>query len=152
MGMLLFLCYFNCNACTCIGIISVIKEVEASDIIVCGKVISENIFTVKEWRNKKKLEQIEYKISISKIFKGSNSTDTLRIVTGTGSGDCGVKFLVGKKYIIYAQYRNKYFEQGEPVKQFYYTDICTRTQLFNKNEAKEISRCVKRSRRKLGGY
>lgn len=82
--------YYNSNACTCIGINSVIREVDTSDIIISGKVISENVFTVKEWFNKWKLQKIEYKILITKIFKGFNTSDTLQIITGLGNGDCGI--------------------------------------------------------------
>jgi hypothetical protein len=44
-------------------------------------------------------------LNVNNIFKGSKTTQKIRIITGIGGGDCGYYFQAGKSYIVYAQKR-----------------------------------------------
>lgn len=41
-------------------------------------------------------------LNVNNIFKGNKTTQTIRIITGMGGGDCGYSFKAGKSYIVYA--------------------------------------------------
>jgi hypothetical protein len=109
--------------CSCLEELTLKEEIENSDFIATGKVISFERF------NKNyKLEYIhnmdgslripkefsrqslsKYKILISHIFKGDINSDTLTIFTGVGGGDCGYFFEINKDYTIFGS-RNNYFD------------------------------------------
>jgi hypothetical protein len=145
--VLVFVCFFPISiwACSCIGEKTVKEEISKSDIVFSGKIISKNIFTVNDDNLPLGLvlKKAEYIILITKIYKGQAASDTLRLITGVGSGDCGYEFVIGSEYIIYSVHSNKYFESGNKVDTFLYTDICTRTRRIDKNELRKIKRCLK---------
>lgn len=142
--ILLLLHPFITNACSCIGENSVKKEVERSDVVFSGKVLSKNIFSVNDSNlpNGFLLHKAEYVILVSKLFKGKLLCDTIKVVTGVGKGDCGYEFLIGVEYIIYAYNSDKYFESGQKTDNFLQTDICSRTRKINKKEIKKIIKCL----------
>lgn len=132
-------------ACSCIGKSKINTEIKKTDILFSGKVISKKIFSVKieyvpeEFYPKK----VEYEVLVIKKYKGNILTDTLKIVTGIGNGDCGFNFLINHTYIIYGMYSKKKLESGETVDEFIETDICTRTRLYECLEDKKIVRYLK---------
>jgi hypothetical protein len=63
-------------------------------------------------------DMVYFLFSVSHTFKG-NKADTLTIKTGFGGGDCGVKFEIGKEYLIYSHSRQ--------------TSICRRNSLAINN-------------------
>ena len=65
---------------------------------------------------------VEVKFKIEKSWD-NKSLKEVTIFTGRGGGDCGYKFEVGKKYLVYA-YGNKELA----------TNICTRTSPAESNE------------------
>lgn len=145
--VLAFACFFPLNiwACSCIGEKTVKEEVSKSDVIFSGKIISKNIFTVNDDNlpSGLVLKKAEYIILVTKIYKGQTTSDTLKLITGVGSGDCGYEFAIGSEYIIYSVRSNKYFESGNKVETFLYTDICTRTRRIDKKELRNIKRCLR---------
>ena len=108
------------------------KAAQEADLIVSGKVISENPMIDSPGH-----ASVKYVILVSDVIKGKIKTDTIKITTGIGGGDCGYNFKVGKNYIIYSYY-NKYVA-GE-----IYTDDCTRTSEFDEIELKKIKRFARR--------
>jgi len=69
------------------------KEIENSDYILTAKIIEQ-------------LDSIYptfYKIKINEIWKGEKIEI---LTTGTGGGDCGMDFKIGKEYLIYGNYKN----------------------------------------------
>lgn len=46
-------------------------------------------------------EVVSYTFRVSKIFKGAQR-DSIIITTGFGGGDCGVRFVIGTSYLVYA--------------------------------------------------
>jgi hypothetical protein len=60
---------------------------------------------------------VTVKFRVEEVWKGPRSAETA-VFTGLGSGDCGYKFEMGGKYLVYAYQRNdSKFE----------TNICQRT-------------------------
>lgn len=142
---LVFVLPLNVWACSCIGTNNVKQELKESDLVFSGKILSKNVFTVNDNNLPSgfDLKKAEYIVLISEIYKGHLTNDTLNVITGVGGGDCGLEFSVGVDYIIYAAYKNKYFERGQQIKRFVFTNICTRTKPIDKNEIRKIKRFLK---------
>lgn len=95
-----------------------------------------------------KIHTAKYRFKVESIYKGKFSTDTLTIYTGVGSGDCGNRFAIGGKYIIYGS-KNTYFQfVGSPAKgeNTLWTNICTRTRAFHPKEIEAIEKIRKKKR------
>jgi hypothetical protein len=142
--ILVFSCA-KCLACSCIGYNSTKKEFYQTDVIFSGKAISKKLITV-NYSNisnlpvnyKKNMYEVTF-ISL-KVYKGVNVTDTIRLITGFGHGDCGFEFELNKIYIVYSVLKNKYFEDGEIVQPFLETNICNRTRKFERREIRKLKR------------
>jgi hypothetical protein len=145
--VLVFVCFYPISiwACSCIGKKTVKDEISKSDVIFSGKILSRNIVAINDSNlpSGLVLRNVEFIILITKIYKGQAINDTLRLITGVGGGDCGYEFEIGSEYIIYSLHSNKYFESGNKVDVFIYTDICTRTRRIDKKELRKIKRCLK---------
>ncbi len=144
-------------ACSCVGESTVKESIKTSDLVAVGIVISKEFVTVTDSEQVRLLKPnaseynsfpyshtiAKYQVVIGQRFKGQNTTDTITIYTGVGGGDCGNEFIVGNNYILYGSNKtffgqiNNNFEypNGQNV---YWTNICTRTQLFNDKELNEI--------------
>lgn len=143
------------DACTCIGENSVEEAFNQMDVVFLGKVISEREFTVKDKNNPNRIEykmetpMKEYSFLIEECFKGKVETqDTIKIITGVGGGDCGFRFSVDNSYIVYSNYKDKYFAKGRRVESFLYTDICTRTTSNVLDELNGIKKHLKKKKSK----
>jgi hypothetical protein len=77
-------------ACKC-GHHSFKEESVSSDQIFIGKVIY-----------KTESDKVYYHFLVTENFKGEK-TDTITIQTGYGGPDCGMEFLIGKEYLVYAK-------------------------------------------------
>lgn len=82
----------------------------------------------------------KFTFTIECKYKGKIKTDTVEIITGVGDGDCGYNFEIGKNYVVYSNWKKKYFREGSKVSKFLYTDICTRTTELVKKEDTEIKK------------
>ena len=87
----------------------------------------------------------QYDLLVENIYKGEITNDTVSIFTGITGAACGVRFEIGKKYIVYGK-RETYF--GELFGKFEYpkgenifwTHTCMRTNLFRQEEINEIEK------------
>lgn len=166
LGILFFgLICNSVRACSCIGESTVEGAYKSSDIIISGKVIritdeylpdSANIKeTIASGIPADELDMRQYRyylkkvlIKVETVFKGQASIDTLTIYTGRGSGDCGYRFKADQNYIIYGEMesylagtsKNQDFPHGQNV---YWTNICMRTQEYNRNEIKDLEKIKK---------
>lgn len=120
------------------------KAIKESDVVFMGKVLSKEKVIVPQ-----KLPGIEttiyhryykFTFTIECKYKGKIKTDTVEIITGVGDGDCGYNFEIGKNYVVYSNWKKKYFREGSKVSKFLYTDICTRTTELVKKEDTEIKK------------
>lgn len=127
-------------ACSCIGKKTVLEEFKSADAVFAGTVLSSDEFLVqdKSLPDGYKMYKLKVSILFASIYKGEIVKDTVSIVTGIGGGDCGIHFVVGEKYIIYARYLDKYFEAGNNVKPFLSTNICDRTAIFSEKERNSL--------------
>lgn len=118
--------------CTCIGEMSLSKEFKISNVILVGKVISKDTFNIKDTLFPSlSIYKIKYQVLISRMIKGKIKTRIVSIISGIGNGDCGFSFEVGKEYLIYSTFENRHYRQGEIVKKFLATNICTRTKIID---------------------
>jgi hypothetical protein len=82
---------------------------------------------------------MKFELLVEEFYKGKLKQDTLLVYTGMGAGDCGYRFQVGKKYIVYGRDEtyfgmlNNSFQWPEG-KGVFWTQICLRTCLWNEEE------------------
>jgi len=144
-------------ACSCIGQRTVEEEVKHADAVIVGTILSKKIVTLTDstilkiypndttMRNSPmgKMKIAHYDLLVQDIYKGKITNDTLIIYTGLGGGDCGIKFEIGKKYIIYGE-KETYFGQVNNDFKFpkaintFWTYNCLRTTSYLQDEIAEI--------------
>lgn len=143
--LLLVVATNNAIACSCIGEGTTKQAVKNADIVFAGVVIdvekvteidtieignSKSVFTLSYYIYTLKIETV-YKRKRRKYLKDT----VVKIRTGMGSGDCGFHFQQNHKYIVYANTAEKRY--------LFTTNICTRTQAFNKEEIEELEKVTK---------
>lgn len=90
-----------------------------------------------------------YKLAMTATYKGKITADTVEIYTGVGNGDCGLRFVVGRDYIVYGS-TETYFGQRNNDWQFpngrniYWTNICSRTFLKNSIEIADLEKYIRK--------
>lgn len=150
-------------ACSCIGKRTVQDEVKHADAVVVGTILGKQIVTLTDsvilklfphdtsMRNSpmSKMTIARYDLLVQGIYKGRITNDTLKIYTGRGGGDCGIRFEIGGKYIVYGE-NDTYFGQVNndfkfpTAKNTYWTYNCLRTTSYLQDEIVEIERYAKR--------
>ncbi len=166
LGFLIFgLTSKTALACSCVGQNTVKDEYRSSDIVISGQVISTtkeyfpDSASIKEMvalgipadKLDKRLNGhylTKVLIKVETVFKGQTTSDTLTIYTGMGGGDCGFRFKIDQKYIVYGDTKSpfggsskdKNFPNGQNV---CWTNICTRTQEHNQTEINELEKIKK---------
>ena len=116
-----FLNASNVLACSCVpqGSESIETQVKQAYTNSAAVFVGEVVEVVK----KPDGYSVEVKFRNVKSWK-SELQDKITISTGQGSGDCGYKFEVGKKYLVYADGERNNLK----------TNICTRTSAFESNK------------------
>ena len=155
------------SACSCIGERAVEEEVKHADAIVVGTVLSKQLVTLTDstilkmfpsdttMRNSpmSKMTIARYDLLVQDIYKGKITKDTLTIFTGLGGGDCGIRFEIGKKYIVYGE-NETYFGQVNNDFKFpkaintFWTYNCLRTTSYFQDEITEIEKFATKQKRK----
>jgi TonB family protein len=150
-------------ACSCIGQRTVEEEVKHADAVIVGTILSKQIVTLTDsailkmfpndttMRNSpmSKMTIARYDFLVQDIYKGKITKDTLTIYTGRGGGDCGTRFEIGKKYIVYGE-NETYFGQVNndfkfpKAKNTFWTYNCLRTTSYFQDEITEIEKYAKR--------
>jgi len=150
-------------ACSCVGQRTVQEEVKHADAVLVGTILNKTIITLTDStilkmfpndttiRNSpmSKMTIARYDFLVEDIYKGNITKDTLTIYTGLGGGDCGIRFEVGKSYIVYGE-NETYFGQVNndfkfpKVKNTFWTYICLRTMSYYQDEISEIERFTKK--------
>jgi hypothetical protein len=156
-------------ACSCIGQRTVEKELKHADAVVVGTVLSKQLITLTDstilkmfpndstMRNSSmsKMTIARFDLFIQDIYKGKITNDTLTIYTGLGGGDCGIRFEIGKKYIVYGENETYYGQVNNDFKfpkskNSFWTYNCLRTTFYSQDEITEIERFAKKQKRKTG--
>ena len=127
----------NVFACTCLlspeaeSLDSVVKKAyKNSSAVFAGEVI--------EIVQKPDVFFVEVKFAVEQKWN-DGIEKTVTVTTGKGGGDCGYRFEVGKKYLVYAS--NSYSKNSLR------TNICTKTALAENN--KDIAVLNKIKKRKI---
>lgn len=158
-------------ACSCFGDSTIQEELKRSDLVIVGTVISSQAVKIwsdttwarsyyiqgikdgeinsttdyVEWKNAAfifSIDLIDYTVIVKENLKGNISTDTIKVRTGFGHGDCGFSFEIGTQYLIYAEKefkikysREKLGRSRKELQNIYRTNICWRTKpLIKANE------------------
>jgi len=156
-------------ACSCIGQRTVEEEIKHADAVVVGTVLSKQLITLTDSTMLKmfpndttmlnssmsKKTIARYDFLVENIYKGKITSDTLTIYTGLGGGDCGIRFEIGKKYIVYGE-NETYFGQVNndfkfpKAKNTFWTYNCLRTTSYFQDEITEIEKFSKMKKYKTG--
>ncbi|OOV20527.1 hypothetical protein [Flavobacterium sp. LM4] len=134
-------------ACSCIGKRKIKTSLKSADAVFVGTIISSKKVKIKMDSTKVEIDslnflsKIEYKIFVTNRIKGKIINDTIKVYSDFGGGDCGYRFNVGQKYIIYSRY-DIYSWWGKV--NFLSTNICTRTNIYDDKEYKKLVRLGKR--------
>lgn len=151
------------SACSCIGQRTVREEVMHADAVIVGTIVNKDILTLTDstllqmfsidttMKNSPMAKRTiaRYRLLVSDIYKGKITADTITIYTGIGGGDCGIRFQIGEKYIVYGE-SNTYFGQVNndfkfpKEKNAFWTYSCLRTMSYYQNEITEIEKYAKR--------
>lgn len=154
----------NVFACSCIGERTVKEEIKHSDAVVNGTIISKNLVTLFDSTsaalygkaNNDHLNRSLYETTVAKYefvitsrYKGRFKSDTIEVYTGLGNGDCGIRFEVGKTYLIYGMMKTYFGQLNNDTpfptgKNIIWTDTCSRTT----SRTEEIAEIEKYKRRK----
>ena len=102
-----------------VGNLSLKKQVENS-YKTASAVFSAEVIEISQQPN---VYNVIIKLKVSKSWKRINSQEII-LTTGRGGGDCGYRFEIGKKYLVYA-----YGERNDLG-----TGICSRTDLLKNNK------------------
>lgn len=153
--------FSSVQACSCVGESTVEGGVKAADFVAVGTVISKDIIRITDtaqiqlfkpdtflWdKYPYTIAIAKYTIVIDELFKGKIRSDTISIYSGLGGGDCGWRFKVGVKYIIYGDKKtylgtdnNQFnYPQGSNI---FWTNLCTRTCVFDETEIAQIKKVI----------
>lgn len=132
---------------------SILEEYYSYELIIKGSVIKKDLVDLKGNNDNDSLtnksQVIRNFIKVEKIYRNMHdiikTNDTIYVLThNINSDDCDYRFQLNKDYIIYNYsiginsfpYSKNSIKciNYENMKYFFYTNDCTRTQLFNKKE------------------
>ena len=123
--LLLIAIHADVRACSCIWT-NTEKDYQRSEAVFSAEVIS-----LKRLLGKKKKDYgVIVELKVIQRFKGMEGrTDTLKIKTGYGGGDCGFRFEAGKQYLIFASMSPMY---NAKQKNELVTTVCSHTGLISR--------------------
>jgi len=107
------------SACSCIEPPGIEEELNRSDAVFSGKVISVE--------DRPAFISVPGKtviLQVGKIWKGISQSQ-VKIATGQGGGDCGYDFVMGQEYLVYAVKSDSYGTNSLS------TIICDRTDVLS---------------------
>ncbi len=123
-----------------------------SDLIFKGKLIQKEIFSreikAPKINVKQKYTTIVYTFEVVEVIKGIKNRKVIKLETKPNS----INFDRGKTYLVFA-YLSKYlltsnfYLNGEKVKPFLVTDVCTKTKEFTLVDKKTIRKIKKLAKR-----
>lgn len=132
-------------SCTCIGELSIRSSIRRADLVCWVKVSRVDTIDVPyapmginsgvSFPFKEVFFDVEY------LYKGKRRREYSSLMTALGNGgDCGFGFRVGHEYIVYAHYVKRLLADNPLPKPVLYTDVCTRTRVYEDSEVAGILR------------
>lgn len=150
--LLLLLVDNRATACSCTRGARLVKyEVKRSTLVLVGKVLSVEGVAMDEVDSSTVFKDGSHayfrKITfqVLRLFKGKKKWQRAVVYTGMSQGDCGFSFVIGERYVLYANksaspfWRNRKTPPPK-LEKAYWTDICTRTQRFDSTEVAELKK------------
>ena len=159
-------------ACKCVNENTLKEEFTATEIIFNGVVISKSLICVKETMTSSKADLLEkeiiskkdlnkflnqeliyeVKLKISEVYKGVKTQKIITIFTAIHSGACGYRaFKIGKEFIVYASSKSYLYHKFNSFgvinlekENTFWTNHCTKTKEFNKEEAQQLQKLTKK--------
>lgn len=161
-------------ACSCKGPMKINDAFHFTETIIHGKVLQKSIVSCAMTMDQEKADSLRHALKedqqrlellesdfivriellVTKVFKGSLSSDTITIYTSRTSASCGfTEFKVGKDFLIYASSKSHVFHflnkggtsSGSLEQEnTYWTNHCTRTKGFDNLEAAELELLMKK--------
>jgi len=144
-------------ACQCKSLRSVTEEIDRSDAVLVGRIISKESFQIEADPNKlrnidnysrdKTFSGIKYQLKVFKSYKGKIKEDIVTIYSSNYSGNCGYIFEVDEIYIVYG-YKYNYYMTNEDIYTFpenhpiFWTNRCMRTRKSDNDEIAEINKAL----------
>jgi len=93
LSILIATCHvFTVHACEC-SAVSFTQEFDRADYVFIGTVVKKD--------SSNEVLGLSYTFLVSNIFKGPKA-ETIILSTGSGGGDCGMLFEIGKRYLVYS--------------------------------------------------
>lgn len=144
-------------ACSCIGTSTTASALKYTDVVLVGVIRSRMSAAastilkpnahIKNGIDTSFHDHVKYIVDVMEVYKGNRREKTVEVFTGLGNGDCGVNFVIGGRYVIYAHRRRLFFGNGSNslktrINSFLSTDICTRTTEANEVELAELRKAV----------
>jgi hypothetical protein len=130
---ILFVTFFTLSACKIFACSCIIPTTnDLGELVEKAYINSEVVFSGKVIEINRKQNFVNVKFKVEKSWKNISKKE-VSITTGTNDGDCGYKFEVGKKYLVYTHDKNSSL-YSESNTNFLITSICTRTALLKSNE------------------
>ncbi|MET3507177.1 hypothetical protein [Halalkalibacter oceani] len=117
--LILLLCSLfplSASACSCLENAGVEEALERAEAVFSGKVLD-----VKEQKGADGYLAKAVHFSVDRAWKGVDQTEVI-IATGLGGGDCGIDFVVGEEYLVYAN-QSSWHADISPLEAI----ICSRT-------------------------
>lgn len=112
------------NYCSCLPPEEITSaEVDGYDVILTGRIEG-----AREEEGK-----VVYAVNVSKFYKGWIDKNTVEIVSYSGPELCGIGFVPGDKWLIFANKRGGY----------YFTDSCSRSKRMGPGEKYEVREDLK---------
>ena len=140
-------------ACSCTGQRTVQEEVKHSDAVIVGTILSKQLITLTDSTMGNSMNKMiaRYDLLVQDTYKGKITSDTVTIYTGLGGGDCGIRFEVGKKYIVYGEdetyFGQTYNDYNFPkAKNAYWTYSCLRKTSYFEDEITEIEKFARKQK------
>jgi hypothetical protein len=141
------------SACDCKPRKSIIDEYKYSKSVIVGRILSKQQVIVTESSiaeynaSAKQMYGdwiIKYTLVINETIKGSFETDTVEVYTGLGVADCGFRFSIGEKYLVFGidgRYNNTTFTIDN---KSLWTNACMRTKLADDKEIEQLRLLAKK--------
>ncbi len=142
-------------ACSCVGERSVENEINHADAVLLGTILSKELEILNDSSSQNasvtRIAVAKYDLLVEGFYKGKIRKDTVRILTGMGGGDCGVRFKIGQRYIVYGEMESYFGQMNNNIefpkgKNTFWTNHCLRTQEYSQFEIEKIEKYAKKKK------
>lgn len=147
------------KACSCIGQQTMKEAVKQADVVFVGTMLFKKLVNLSDPISSMPVSGETagpgtgndnrtvacYLFLVHTVCKGHITKGIITVFTGLGGGDCGVRFEIGRKYMVFgtkesylgAQYDKTKYPETDNI---FWTNSCTRTTDYNPNEFSELKK------------